>query len=126
SVPHGYARLAALAESIAAALTGGEGGAEWEHPKEPPARLYVQCRTESPTGMGGGVMEREQMATPPPRLYILCQQGLNRSGLLTGLVLRALGVSAQDVIASIASQRGTGALSNLTFVRLIHAWPGVP
>ena len=99
-VPHGYERLVALAESIAACITGagtpGSGDAArddgWPHPAEPPARLYI-----------------------------MCQQGMNRSGLLAGLVLRALGVSADDALAAIATR--PGALTNQTFVRLIRAWP---
>jgi hypothetical protein len=91
-VPHAYARLTALAESIAAALTGGAGGAEWEHPEEPPARLYI-----------------------------MCQQGMNRSGLITGLVLRALGVAPEEALAAIASR--PGALTNRTFAALIRSWP---
>ena len=99
-VPHGYERLISLAESIAACITGpdtpGSGDAArdhgWPHPAEPPRRLYV-----------------------------MCQQGMNRSGLLAGLILRALGVSADDALAAIATR--PGALTNQTFVRLIRDWP---
>lgn len=91
-VPHDYARLGALAESIAACLTGEDAGDGWPHPAE-----------------------------PPPRLYVMCQQGLNRSGLLTGLILRALGVSAEDAIAAVATR--SGALANHTFARLVREWP---
>lgn len=91
-VPHGYARLAALAESIAACLTGAGASDGWPHPDEPPARVYV-----------------------------LCQQGLNRSGLLTGLILRALGVPAEQALSAIGTR--PGALTNLTYVRLVRDWP---
>ena len=35
----------------------------------------------------------------PAAIYVVCSQGLNRSGLLTGLMLRALGFSAEEVKA---------------------------
>jgi len=94
-VPYGYERLVSLAESIAACVTGAESADSWPHPSEPPSRLYV-----------------------------MCQQGMNRSGLLAGLVLRALGVAADDALAAIATR--PGALTNQTFVRLIRAWPERP
>jgi hypothetical protein len=90
-VPHGYERLTSLAESIAACITGAERDDGWPHPSEPPRRLYV-----------------------------MCQQGMNRSGLLAGLILRALGVPAEDAIAAIATR--PGALTNQTFARLIREW----
>ena len=87
--PPVYARLTSLARSIAACLTGAEAGDGWEHP-----------------------------TIPPSRIYLLCNQGLNRSGLITGLILRALGVPADDTLAAIATR--PGALSNRTFVRLVR------
>jgi len=93
SVPHAFARVQALAESVAACLSGAVNGAHWEHPADPPARLFV-----------------------------MCQQGLNRSGLVTGLILRALGVSADDTLAAIATR--PGALNNRSYVGLVRAtWP---
>lgn len=92
--PYAYARLAALAESIAACLTGSEASDEWPHP-----------------------------AVPPTRLYVMCQQGMNRSGLLTGLILRVLGASPDDALAAVAAR--PGALTNQTYVRLVREWPAV-
>jgi hypothetical protein len=86
--PADYERLAALARSIGACLDGREGLPDWEHP---------QAR--------------------PPRLYVMCSQGLNRSGLLVGLILRALGVSGNDALAAIGTRPGS--LTNQTFVRLV-------
>jgi hypothetical protein len=91
-VPHGYERLLALSAGVAAALTGEAAAGDWPHPAEPPSRLYV-----------------------------MCQQGMNRSGLLTALILRSLGVSAEDALAAVATR--PGALTNQTYVRLVHAWP---
>lgn len=91
-IPPVHSRLTALAGSIAACLCGAAAGDRWEHP-----------------------------ATPPRRLYILCNQGLNRSGLLTGLILRALGVPADTALAVIAASR-PGALTNRTFAGLVRAW----
>ena len=91
-VPHSYERLVALATSVAACLTGAERDDGWPHPSEPPRRLYV-----------------------------MCQQGMNRSGLLAGLILRALGVPADEAIAALMTR--PGALTNQTYVRLIREWP---
>jgi len=55
------------------------------------------------------------------RIFIFCQYGLNRSGLLTGLLLRALGASADDALTGVRLAR-PGALNNLTFGRLIAEW----
>jgi hypothetical protein len=55
------------------------------------------------------------------RIYILCQYGMNRSGLLTGLLLRALGENAESAVGLIRASR-PGALSNQTFVSLIEQW----
>ena len=94
-LPPDYPRLTALAESIAAAMSGLPGNDAWPHPAEQPQRVYV-----------------------------MCQQGMNRSGLLAGLILRALGVSAEDALTAIATR--PGALTNQTFARLIRDWPDHP
>ena len=121
-VPHGYARLTALAESIAACITGAERDDGWPHPAEPPSRLYVQWSTEHRLGMVGDRLSgSEHPAVPPARIYIMCTQGLNRSGLFAGVLLRALGVSAADVLEAIRTR--PGALNNRTFERLVIDWP---
>lgn len=89
--PPAYQRIAALARSLAHCLAGTADGRDgWEHPAE-----------------------------PPPRLYILCTQGLNRSGLVTGRILRELGLAGDEALRTLTHHR-PGALNNLTFVRLIH------
>jgi hypothetical protein len=93
AVPQHFDRLDALARSLAACMSGDTHADGWPHPHEPPRRLYV-----------------------------MCQQGMNRSGLLTGLILRALGVSTEDALAAIASR--PGALTNQTYLRLLHEWAG--
>lgn len=90
-VPHGFNRLAALAQSVAGCLCGTETSADWQHP-----------------------------TTPPRRLLVMCQQGMNRSGLVTGLILRALGVPAEEALAAIASR--PGALTNQTYAGLVRTW----
>jgi hypothetical protein len=70
------------------------------------------------------VHELAAAATGPDqieRIYILCQYGMNRSGLLTGLLLRALGEAAGVAIDLVRAAR-PGALSNQTFTRLIADW----
>jgi hypothetical protein len=84
--------LSALASSIAVCLSGGRPEEGWPHPADPPARVYV-----------------------------MCQQGMNRSGLLAGLILRALGVDAEAALAAVATR--PGALTNQTYARLVREWP---
>ncbi|MCL6645447.1 MAG: hypothetical protein K6U88_10815 [Dehalococcoidia bacterium] len=55
----------------------------------------------------------------PPAVYIMCSHGMNRSGLVTGLLLRRLGFGADEAIARIRAAR-RGALSNDSFVDLIR------
>ncbi len=122
--PHGYARLTTLAASIAACIIGKDHNDGRLHPTRPPGRVYVPCRTEHHGAVDGGrLSDWEHSATPPARLYVMCQQGLNRSGLFMGLLLRALGMSAADAVSAIAGR--PGALNNQTFVRLIYAWPSI-
>lgn len=89
--PHNLARLRSLADSLAGALRGGPAEQWWEHPQEPPARLYV-----------------------------MCQQGLNRSGLVMGLLLRSLGVPGDEAVGAISAVR-PGALNNAAFARLVRS-----
>ena len=89
-IPSAYARIEALARSLAACLMGRADGDGWEHPPEPPRRLYV-----------------------------MCSQGLNRSGLVTGRILRALGLSGEEALAAVQRHR-PGALNNLTFAELVR------
>ncbi len=61
----------------------------------------------------------EAVIPPPDRIFVLCHYGMNRSGLFTGLLLRALGedpVAAIDLIRRLRP----GALSNRTYVSLIE------
>lgn len=66
------------------------------------------------------MLDRDAGAAPP-RIYVLCQYGMNRSGLLTGLLLRALGEQPEQAVALIQRLR-PGSLSNQTFVSLIERW----
>ena len=54
----------------------------------------------------------------PSAVYTVCQHGMNRSGLLAGLLLRELGMEGDQVVALIREKR-PGALSNQAFVRMI-------
>ncbi len=54
----------------------------------------------------------------PSDVIIVCQHGMNRSGLLAGLLLRELGMSGREAVDLIVSKR-PGALSNQAFRRLI-------
>lgn len=61
-------------------------------------------------------------AEAPERLYVMCKQGLNRSGLVTALVLTALGTPSTAAVAAIREAR-PGALNNATFARLVAGEP---
>lgn len=54
----------------------------------------------------------------PEHLYVVCQHGMNRSGLVAGLVLRELGVAGPEAVERITAAR-PGALSNQAFRRLL-------
>lgn len=54
----------------------------------------------------------------PASLYVMCTHGMNRSGLLTGLLLRRLGLAPEAAIERIRRAR-PGALSNESFRRFI-------
>jgi hypothetical protein len=54
----------------------------------------------------------------PARIVSLCQYGMNRSGLATGLLLRALGASYAETIVMIRSAR-PGALANRAFEAIL-------
>jgi hypothetical protein len=56
----------------------------------------------------------------PDAVYVVCQYGMNRSGLLAGLILREMGMPGDEVITLIRAKR-PGALSNRAFERLIRA-----
>ena len=55
------------------------------------------------------------------RVLIRCQAGLNRSGLITALVLIKEGMSSEQVIELIRKKRGQFALSNKHFVAYLGA-----
>jgi hypothetical protein len=92
--PFGYVEIEALARELAWAVDGADGArGPW-----PGSRLPAE---------------------PPERVYVMCKQGLNRSGLVLGRVLRALGLSGEEAVRTLRSQR-PGAVANLAFERLLH------
>lgn len=62
---------------------------------------------------------RGESGPAPTDIYIVCQHGMNRSGLVTGLLLQELGLPPTDAIGRIRRHR-PGALSNHTFERLLR------
>lgn len=57
-------------------------------------------------------------AGAPAHLYIVCQHGMNRSGLVAGLVMRRLGLDGAATVERITAAR-PGALSNQAFRRIV-------
>jgi hypothetical protein len=89
-LPAAWVELGGLARSIGRCLAGALDGDVPDHPVDPPLRLYV-----------------------------LCNQGMNRSGLVLGRILRALGLPGDEALDTLRRHR-PGALNNLTFVRLVQ------
>lgn len=54
------------------------------------------------------------------RVLIRCAGGMNRSGLVTALVLLRAGYSADDAVALIQQRRSPDALSNASFVAYLR------
>lgn len=53
------------------------------------------------------------------RVLVCCQAGLNRSGLVSGLALRNLGVGGESAVRKIRRARGPSALGNASFARVV-------
>jgi len=53
------------------------------------------------------------------RVLVTCQKGLNRSGLVVGMVLRHAGMRGHEVVDAVRAARGRGALSNRWFVKAL-------
>lgn len=96
SVPSSYDRIDALARQLAGVLRGDPGAV-----------------AEGASDGAGAHGE------PPQRIYVFCKQGFNRSALVAGRILRALGTPPQEVVAQLRELR-PGTLTNDTFVDLIH------
>lgn len=62
---------------------------------------------------------RGEAAESPEHIYIVCTHGMNRSGLITGLLLGRLGLRAEEAIGRIRLHR-PGALSNHTFQGILR------
>lgn len=56
------------------------------------------------------------------RVLVHCQAGLNRSGLVCALTMRARGVPADDAIDSIRKHRCEFGLCNADFERYVREW----
>ena len=68
------------------------------------------------------VAGRLALGEPGQSAYILCTHGMNRSGLVTGLILRELGYAPEETVRLIRAAR-PGSLSNHAFMRLLGATP---
>lgn len=96
--PASYERIDGLARALAARLLSGGDAVD---------------------GAAAGWLDSPIFPAPPPsHVFIMCTQGLNRSGLLMGRLLRALGLGGSEALAAIRGARAP-ALNNLTFARLV-------
>lgn len=72
--------------------------------------------------LGSLVSTLEKLYREEKRILITCMAGMNRSGLVTALLMmRALGHTPKTAISLIRDARGPSALSNPTFVRYIES-----
>jgi len=55
------------------------------------------------------------------RVLVRCQQGVNRSGLVTALILMLDGMTATEAIALLRDRRGPAVLNNTTFEQWLLA-----
>jgi hypothetical protein len=55
----------------------------------------------------------------PDRIYVMCQHGMNRSALVTGMLLRELGLGGEEALRRLVAAR-PGALSNHAFRRIVE------
>lgn len=62
---------------------------------------------------------RSEDEASPAQLYVFCQYGMNRSTLLTGLVLRHLGLPGPETVHLLQKHR-PGALANDAFRRIVE------
>lgn len=97
--PPQYDRVLQLAGSLADVLRGG------------PGRVSAGAREPEEALLLG----RER----PQRVYVLCKQGFNRSALMVGRIMRALGLPGEFVVSEIRRHR-RGALANDAFERLLR------
>jgi hypothetical protein len=56
----------------------------------------------------------------PERVYVMCHHGMNRSGLMAGLILRELGIAGAEAVGRILAAR-PGSLSNQAFRAILEA-----
>lgn len=54
------------------------------------------------------------------RVLSTCNAGANRSGLISGLTLRFLGLSGLDAVERVKRARGAAALSNIDFAEVVR------
>ncbi len=59
-------------------------------------------------------------AEAPERVYVMCHHGMNRSGLVAGLILRELGVSGTEAVARILAAR-PGTLTTQAFRAIVES-----
>jgi protein-tyrosine phosphatase len=79
----------------------------------PPNLHYIEQNVRE-LAMASQHPQRPGTHPVPADVYILCQHGMNRSGLVAGLLLRSLGMTGDEAVRRIAARR-VGSLSNLAF-----------
>lgn len=92
------------------------------------AAAYLPCVFVDHDGPAAGMHRVEDIARRAAdaartgdvdAVYVMCTHGMNRSGLVTGLILREFGLAGPDVVQRIVTAR-RGALSNTWFRGLLQ------
>ncbi len=92
-------------------------------PRSKVLRARMLDAEPSPREVAEAVMVARYVAKEMQRgkcALVTCRAGLNRSGLVTGLVLRHLGYSGAEAVARIKRARGDMALSNQYFRNIVE------
>jgi hypothetical protein len=90
--------------------------------------LKLKDRLEIPRAAWPPILDTVKMVRDAvradQRVLVACAMGYNRSGLVTGLSLRALGVRPGSAVELIRSARGPYALNNKVFQEAVERWDG--
>lgn len=92
----------------------------WEHYQLGPDTSRVEVRLYDSEDMASdetlaSIVETALAMVQSGKTLIHCQAGLNRSGLISALVLRALGKTSEEAIALLREKRSPMVLCNQTF-----------
>lgn len=90
--------------------------------------LKLKDRLEIPPAAWPPILDTVKMVRDAlradQRVLVACALGYNRSGLITGLALRSLGLGPGPAVQLIRAARGPHALGNIVFRSAVEQWDG--